>query len=250
MPRSPFTDLPVSLATSPMEAKLVDALPEEPGWQFEPKWDGFRCLAFRSGSAVELKAKSGKPLTRFFPEMAAALRSLGPRKFVLDGELVIPVGKGLSFDALQMRLHPAESRIRKLAAETPAILILFDCLMTAPDGSLLSARLDRRRSALERFFALLRTPHSLQLSPYTRDVAEARHWLEERDVRLDGVIAKRIDRPYMAGQRAMLKVKRRLRRGWVSLRKRQRSGRFLAARSLQRRGQARPRGFHRDDIRC
>jgi len=192
-----------------MEAKLVETLPEEPGWQFEPKWDGFRCLAFRSGSAVELKAKSGKPLTRYFPEMVAALRALPARKFVLDGELAIPVGGSLSFEALQMRLHPAESRIRKLSAETPAILMLFDCLFTARDGALLEAPLVTRRAALERFFKGLRKPQALQLSTYTRDLSEARRWLEQRDVRLDGVVAKRLDEPYLSGERAMLKVKRR-----------------------------------------
>ena len=113
---------------SPMEARLVDELPEEAGWQFEPKWDGFRCLAFRAGEEVELRAKSGKPLGRYFPEMTAALRQLKPSRFVLDGELAIPVGETFSFDALQMRLHPAESRIRKLAAETPTVLFLFDLL--------------------------------------------------------------------------------------------------------------------------
>ena len=113
-----------------MEAKLVDALPREPGWQFEPKWDGFRCLAFRAGDEVELRAKSGKPLARYFPEVVAMLQELAPDPFVIDGELAIPDGDTLSFDALQLRLHPAESRIRKLAQETPALFILFDCLMT------------------------------------------------------------------------------------------------------------------------
>src|SRR5262245_29960623 len=117
-------------AVAPMEAHLVDALPRDAGWQFEPKWDGFRCLAYRDGDDIRLKAKSGKPLARFFPEVAANLGRLRSRRFVLDGELIIRVGDELSFDALQMRLHPAESRIRKLAAETPAMLVLFDCLMT------------------------------------------------------------------------------------------------------------------------
>jgi ATP-dependent DNA ligase len=109
-----------------MEARLVSELPREPGWQYEPKWDGFRCLAFRSGGEVELRAKSGKTLSRYFPEVVAMLAALAPERFVLDGELAIPLGDTLSFDALQARLHPAESRVRKLAAETPAIFILFD----------------------------------------------------------------------------------------------------------------------------
>ncbi len=122
--------LAVPVGIEPMEAKLVTELPEEPGWQFEPKWDGFRCLAFRAGDQVDLRAKSGKPLARYFPEIVAFLKALKPKEFVIDGELAIPVGGTLSFDALQMRIHPAESRIKKLAAETPAILILFDICST------------------------------------------------------------------------------------------------------------------------
>ena len=112
----------------PMEARIADALPPGGGWQFEPKWDGFRCLAIRNGTSVQLQAKSGKSLTRYFPEMVAALAGLAPKRFILDGELAIADGALLSFDALQARLHPAASRIRKLAQETPAILILFDLL--------------------------------------------------------------------------------------------------------------------------
>ncbi|MFL5006055.1 MAG: ATP-dependent DNA ligase, partial [Microvirga sp.] len=140
-----LASLPVPVGTAPMEAKLVDDLPSEPGWQFEPKWDGFRCLAFRAGDEVDLRAKSGKPLARYFPEVAAMLRALAPDRFVIDGELAIPDGDTLSFDALQMRLHPAESRIRKLSVETPAILILFDCLMTPHDEVLLGEPLGARR---------------------------------------------------------------------------------------------------------
>ena len=124
-------DLPIPLDFAPMEAKLVDELPSEPGWRFEPKWDGFRCLAFRAGDEVELKAKSGKPLGRFFPDVVEALKALPVKRFVIDGELTISVGGELSFGALQMRLHPAASRVRKLAAETPATLVLFDNLMDA-----------------------------------------------------------------------------------------------------------------------
>src|SRR5215203_1871942 len=163
-----LSSLPLGIDTAPMEAKLVDALPDDAGWQFEPKWDGFRCLAFRAGGEVDLRAKSGKPLARYFPEIAAMLRELAPDPFVIDGELAIPDGDTLSFDALQMRLHPAESRIRKLSVETPAILILFDCLLT-PDGQpLLDEPLPVRREALERFFASLADPAGLRLSPYTR----------------------------------------------------------------------------------
>jgi ATP-dependent DNA ligase len=193
----------------PMEARLVDELPEEAGWQFEPKWDGFRCLAFRAGDDVELRAKSGKPLGRYFPEMTAALRQLKPSRFVLDGELAIPVGETFSFDALQMRLHPAESRIKKLAAETPAVLFLFDLLATPADESLLQTPLLQRRAALDAFFRSIGSKEAVRLSPFTRDVAEAQRWLEASGGALDGVIAKRLDGVYQPGERAMLKVKKR-----------------------------------------
>jgi ATP-dependent DNA ligase len=152
-----------------MEARLVDELPREPGWQFEPKWDGFRCLAFGAGNEVELRAKSGKSLTRYFPDIADTLRPFAPNRFVLDGELAIPIGNTLSFDALQARLHPAESRVRKLATETPAILILFDCLMTVDELSLIAAPLQERRAALETFFRTLERKAAIRLTPYTRE---------------------------------------------------------------------------------
>jgi len=192
-----------------MEARLVDELPDEPGWQFEPKWDGFRCLAFRAGDSVDLRAKSGKPLARYFPEMTAALRELAPRRFALDGELVIPAGATFSFDGLQMRLHPAESRIRKLAAETPAVLIVFDLLATPDGATLLQTPLCERRDALEAFFRTIGAGDAVRLSPFTRHIAEARSWLESSGGGLDGVIAKRLGGLYQPGERAMLKVKKR-----------------------------------------
>lgn len=198
---------PLPYDTAPMEAKLVDALPTGEGWQFEPKWDGFRCLAFRNGEEVELRAKSGKTLSRYFPEVVAALRALPVEHFVIDGELAIPVGETLSFDALQLRLHPAESRVRKLANETPAIFVLFDCLLDPKQTNLLARPLRDRRAALEAFFASLPEPGLLRLSPYTRSRVEAQHWLDRAGGALDGVIAKRIDGPYVSGERAMLKVK-------------------------------------------
>ncbi|HKP22299.1 MAG TPA: ATP-dependent DNA ligase [Dongiaceae bacterium] len=199
--------LPVKLGTPPMEAKLVDALPDDEGWQFEPKWDGFRCLAYRAGTEVELQSKSGKSLARYFPDVVEALRVMPLDRFVLDGELVILTGDTLSFDALQNRLHPAESRVRKLAAEAPAIFILFDCLATALDGDLMNVPLMRRRTALERFFASLGDQPSLRLTPYTRDPLTARSWLEKARGSLDGVVAKRVEEPYVPGEREMLKVK-------------------------------------------
>ena len=199
--------LPVNLGTPPMEAKLVEDLPDEEGWQFEPKWDGFRCLAYRAGTEVELQSKAGKSLARYFPDVVDALRVLPLDRFVLDGELVILSGEALSFDALQNRLHPAESRVRKLAAETPAMFILFDCLATAIDGSLLPVPLMRRRTALERFFSSLGDQPTLRLTPYARDAATARGWLKKARGSLDGVVAKRVDGHYVPGEREMLKVK-------------------------------------------
>jgi ATP-dependent DNA ligase len=199
--------LPIPLTSPPMEARIVDTLPKEEGWQFEPKWDGFRCLAFRDGDDVALQAKSGKPLARYFPDMVAALRALPARRFVLDGELAIPIGGSLSFDALQLRLHPAESRVRKLAAQTPAILILFDCLYTEAAGMLADQPLAGRRHALEEFYAPLGKAPALRLTDYTRDRRTADAWLAHAGGALDGVVAKHLDAPYLPGERAMLKLK-------------------------------------------
>ncbi len=192
----------------PMEARLVSELPTEEGWQFEPKWDGFRCVVFRSSDRVSLQAKSGKPLARYFPEVVERVKAMRPKQFVLDGELAIPVGASLSFDALQMRLHPAESRVRKLSVETPATLMLFDLLFDAKGRSLLEQPFEARRSALEEFFDSLPSTDGLVLTPYTRERRVAEKWLKEAGGALDGVIAKRLDIPYVSGERAMLKVKR------------------------------------------
>ncbi len=192
----------------PMEAKQVDELPDEPGWQFEPKWDGFRCLAVKAGGEIELFAKSGKPLGRYFPEMVETIKNLPGEDFVLDGELAIPEGDTLSFDALQMRLHPAESRIRKLARETPAMFILFDMPIATGGESLIKSPLTERRAKLESFFARIGHAEGLRLSPFTRDRDEAAAWLARAGGALDGVVAKRLDGFYESGERAMLKVKR------------------------------------------
>ena len=188
-----------------MEALLAAELPEGKGWQFEPKWDGFRCLARRDGDEVTLTSKSGKPLARYFPEVAEMLHGLKTRQFLLDGELIIPVGDALSFDALQLRLHPAESRVRKLAKETPAELMAFD-LLELDGRSLTELPLSKRREKLEQFFARNEAP-ALQLSPMTCDRNVAIGWLERSGGALDGVIAKRADQDYRSGERAMIKVK-------------------------------------------
>ena len=190
---------------APMEALVAAELPEGEGWQFEPKWDGFRCLARRDGADITLTSKSGKPLARYFPDVVAMLGGVKEKKFLLDGELIIPVGDVLSFDALQLRLHPAESRVRKLAAEHPAELMLFDALELG-DKELSAAPLARRREALEKFFAKNEVP-GLHLSPMTRDRKTAVQWLERSGGALDGVIAKRADLEYRSGERAMVKVK-------------------------------------------
>lgn len=189
----------------PMEARLVDALPDGLGWQFEPKWDGFRCLVFRDGDEVVLQSKSGRPLARYFPEVVALVRALPEPRLVLDGELIVRLDGAPSFDALQMRLHPAESRIRKLAARTPAQLMLFDCLMLGRKR-LREAPLAARRAALEAFHRRAQGAHFL-LSPATSDRALAQGWLGEAGSALDGVVAKRLDEPYRPGERAMLKIK-------------------------------------------
>jgi ATP-dependent DNA ligase len=203
-----LADLPVPLDLATIEAKLVDEIPRAPGWRFEPKWDGFRCLAFRAGADVELKAKSGKPLARYFPDVVALLKSLPVDRFVVDGELVIETGGELSFDALQLRLHPAESRVNKLAAQTPASYVLFDCLIDARDRSLVDAPFTERRAALEALFGKFGPNPRLRLSPGTTEPSEAAAWLVEAGAGLDGVVAKRLDGPYVPGERAMLKIKR------------------------------------------
>jgi len=199
--------LGVPLSLSPMEAKLVAELPKEEGWQFEPKWDGFRCLAFRAGSEVELKAKSGKSLSSFFPEVLSNLAALPEKHFVLDGELVIRVDGGLSFDALQMRLHPAESRIKRLAQETQATFVVFDCLMGKPRQPLLDRPFEERRAALEAFFDSIGKHAGLAITPFTRDLRKAKRWLNDRQVSVDGIVAKSLHSPYQPGERTMLKIK-------------------------------------------
>ena len=197
MPRRPIL--------SPMEALLAEELPAGDKWQYEPKWDGFRCLSRRDGKAVEMTSRSGKDLGRYFPEVLELLASLKDGRFLVDGELILPLGDALSFDALQLRLHPAESRIKRLAAETPAQLMLFDLLELGGD-SFADRPLSERRAALEQFHKR-NAADGLHLSPATRDRDTALAWLERSGGALDGVVAKRIDQPYRAGTRAMVKVK-------------------------------------------
>jgi ATP-dependent DNA ligase len=202
--------LPLRKNYKPMEAQPASELPTGPEWQYEPKWDGFRCLAFRDGKRLELVSKSGKPLTRYFPELVTALSTLEAKQFVLDGEIVIPVDGTLSFDDLLMRIHPAASRIQKLSKSTPATFIVFDLLVDDAGTNLADVPLEKRRKKLEHFAKrYLKTNPAIRLSPMTEAVAVARKWFH-LGVALDGVIAKRRDLPYQSGNRTgMQKIKRR-----------------------------------------
>jgi ATP-dependent DNA ligase len=192
-----------------MEASSVDEIPQGPAWQYEPKWDGFRCLVFRDGDKVELQSKSGQSLTRYFPEIVAALRAPEAPTFVLDGEIVVPANGAFSFDALLQRIHPAASRVRRLEKETPALYIVFDLLADADGRPITDLPLAERRQRLEKFTAsYLRGHQRIRLSPATEKRADAKRWLREVGATLDGIIAKRRDLPYRASDRtAMRKIK-------------------------------------------
>ena len=202
-------ELPIGLDYAPMEADSAAEIPTGDGWMYEPKWDGFRCLAFRDGDEVELRSKSGKPLARYFPDVVAAMRSLRARRFVLDGEIVVPVGDSLSFEELQLRLHPAASRVQKLAAAHPAVFVAFDLLLGPRGGPLTDRPLEERRRRLEELAAPFFEPGGpVRLSRSTADVRDARGWLTGGVRGLDGVMAKRAGEPYASGERtAMVKIK-------------------------------------------
>jgi ATP-dependent DNA ligase len=202
--------LPVRPPFPPMEAKLVDEIPEGPEWQYEPKWDGFRCLLFRDKNEIYLQSKAGQPLARYFPELVEAALRLKAERCVLDGEIAIPVGERLSFDDLLMRIHPAESRIKKLSQQTPAIFVVFDLLVGPAGKSLIEEPLRNRRPALERFAKkALPADRQIRLSPATTDLKQARKWFDRVGTDLDGIVAKRLDCPYLSGERSgMEKVKR------------------------------------------
>jgi ATP-dependent DNA ligase len=196
----------------PMEAESVGEIPKGKEWQYEPKWDGFRCLAFRDGGEVELISKSGHKLARYFPEMVAALLGLRAKRFVVDGELVIAAQRRLDFDALLQRIHPAESRIQKLSVETPATFLVFDLLVNEKGKDFTSVDLVGRRRELERFakafFGKGGRAERVRLSPVTDRFEVAKKWFKRMAGPLDGVIAKRTDLPYDAGKRGgMVKIK-------------------------------------------
>jgi ATP-dependent DNA ligase len=189
----------------PMLAKIAEALPEEPGFLFEPKWDGFRALVFRGAEQTYLQSRDLRPLNRYFPELEKALHDALPKGCILDGEIVIANARGLDFDALQMRLHPAASRVARLSKETPASFVAFD-LLAAGGKSTMELPQGERRARLERLLGKTRSP--LHLTPVTRDRAEAEQWLENFEgAGLDGVIAKLESATYQPGKRAMLKIK-------------------------------------------
>jgi len=194
---------------APMEALSVDEIPAGQDWQYEPKWDGFRCLVFRDGDKVALQSKSGQSLTRYFPEIVAAAAALKPKQFVLDGEIVVPRGRVFSFDDLLQRIHPAASRVQRLAQETPAVLIVFDLLVDADGEALTKEVLPDRRAHLQAFAKKhLRGQRSIRLSPATTKLADAKKWLTQVGGTLDGIIAKRRDMPYESGnRRGMQKIK-------------------------------------------
>ncbi len=228
----PRLNLPVQPPYPPAEAKSVASLPHEAGWLYEPKWDGFRCVAFRQADEVVLQSKAGQPLGRYFPEIVAALLALPVRKFVLDGEIVIRSGAGLDFDALLQRIHPAASRIQRLSQETPSTYMVFDLLVDGQGRSLAARPLSARRMALQEFAAANITsgddPDSkprkkrgsqtslkgaedrIMLSPASADFATAEKWMREGATSgWDGVVAKRLDCEYMSGERTgMVKIKR------------------------------------------
>lgn len=185
-------------------------IPGGTGWLYEPKWDGFRCLAFRKYDEVLLQSKAGQPLGRYFPELVSGLLTLPQNQFVLDGEIVILTEGHLSFDDLLLRIHPAESRIRKLSTETPATLMCFDLLVDGAGESLIGTPLRDRRKSLEKFLGSTSKAERIRLSPASRQREQAEQWMDElAAMGLDGIIAKRLEEPYRSGERtAMVKVKR------------------------------------------
>jgi ATP-dependent DNA ligase len=197
--------LVVKPPVSPMLAKLTRELPTGEGWAYEPKWDGFRCIVFRDGDEVELGSRNERPLTRYFPEILGPLRESLPPQAVVDGELVIATEGGLDFDMLSQRIHPAESRVNKLASEAPSSFVAFD-LLAVGDDDLRPHPFSERRARLKEI--LKSAAPSVHLTPLTTDPAVAEQWFERFEgAGLDGVVAKRLDDPYQEDKRTMAKVK-------------------------------------------
>src|SRR3954469_2847461 len=202
MPKNAY---PLAPPIEPMLAKLADALPPAGDVLFEPKWDGFRALVFRGEEQLFIQSRDSRPLDRYFPELHDALLARLPRDCVLDGEIVIATPHGLDFDALQLRLHPAASRVARLAKETPSSFVAFD-LLAAGGKSTMELPQAERRARLERLLGQAKPP--LHLTPVTRDRAQAEEWLQKFEgAGLDGVIAKLETATYQPGKRAMLEIK-------------------------------------------
>lgn len=200
--------LPITMPFPPMEAKPADQIPVGEAWQYEPKWDGFRCLAFVDDGDVQLQSKAGKPLGRYFPEMVEHLKKTAGKRVVLDGELIIERDGQIAFDDLLQRIHPAASRVRKLAAETPSRYILFDLLVDPRGTDLTGKPLETRRAKLEQYSQRFEGDEQVALSPASRDPEEAQRWYEQTGGGLDGVVAKKLDEPYVGGKTGVMqKVK-------------------------------------------
>jgi ATP-dependent DNA ligase len=198
----------VTTHLAPMEASSVAEIPQGAGWQYEPKWDGFRCLAFRRDDEVDLRSKAGQPLD--FPELVAALRAVRSSRFVIDGEIVVPVGDTLSFDDLLQRIHPAASRIQKLSAATPGWMAVFDLRENEKGESLLHLPLSQRRQQLEKFAERSFLANgALRLSPATTELKVAKKWFSGTGSTIDGLIAKKCDAAYGGERSAMVKIKPR-----------------------------------------
>jgi len=198
-------ELPVMPPVRPMLAKAVYEVPRVEGLVYEPKWDGFRCIAFRDGDEVVLGSRGGKPLDRYFPEVRDAIRRELPERCVVDGELIVAIGDRLSFDHLTQRIHPAASRVKLLAEQTPAQFVAFD-LLALDDESLLDTPYEQRRAKLEH--ALSKAGDQVHLTPVTADVDEAKRWFQIFEgAGLDGLICKDLSLPYQPGKRQMKKVK-------------------------------------------
>ena len=214
-------NLPVQPPVSPMLAKLHTAIPEGEGWLYEPKWDGFRAIVFRDGAGLEIGSRDKRPLQRYFPELLPVLCDVLPEQCVVDGEIIIAGPEGLEFDTLQLRLHPAESRVRKLAGEIPASFVAFD-LLALGSQDLMKTPFGERRALLERELAgvsaatfdflthVRRLDPCVLLTPQTSDVAEARRWYTDLEsIKLEGLVVKRTDQLYCPGDRTMIKIKHR-----------------------------------------
>jgi ATP-dependent DNA ligase len=201
--------LPIEPPFPPMEAQSQRELPAPGSVQYEPKWDGFRCIAFRDGTDIYLQSKAGQPLARYFPEIVEALGKVDAHRFVIDGELVVPVQDRLDFEQLQQRIHPAAKRVNQLAREFPATFLIFDLLVTPAGEQVWKLPLRERRAILERFAPSFLPQTELRLSPATTDTVTMKRWLAAVGGALDGIIAKYLDAPYASGERsAAVKVKR------------------------------------------